>query len=328
MMEGMTPRDAGAHSTRWSGVRHPLSRFFPPPLPPGVPGDPGVFGPGSAAWRVTRQRVVLAGGPAALLLQVAHPLVAAGVAEHSDFVADPLRRLHGTLDAVLTITFGDTAQVRAAASEVARRHRVVQGTLPAATGPLPSGTPYRAADPDLTLWVLATLVWTSVTVTAGFVRPLPPAARDAYYRDMVRLGRYFGVPAAGLPEDYAALERYVRRQVRDVLAVGPAAALIARQVLRPQPPIVAAPVRPLPTVLAAGLLPPEVREAYSLPWRRRERLAFEAIRRLTRATVPVLPARARDWPHHAVAEQRVRAVTEARPRRRPSAWREGRPPGP
>ncbi|MDP9398691.1 MAG: oxygenase MpaB family protein, partial [Actinomycetota bacterium] len=84
------------------GVVASFRSLFPPAPAPGVPGDPGLFGPASTAWSVLRERVVLLGGPAALLLQVAHPLVAAGVAEHSDFRADPLHRLRATLDATLT----------------------------------------------------------------------------------------------------------------------------------------------------------------------------------------------------------------------------------
>src|SRR5262245_43190850 len=86
-----------------------------PPQPPGRPADPGLFGPGSVAWVVCRERVGIAGAQAALLLQLAHPLVAAGVAEHSSFRADTLGRLRGTLQATLTALFGDSAQARAVA---------------------------------------------------------------------------------------------------------------------------------------------------------------------------------------------------------------------
>jgi uncharacterized protein (DUF2236 family) len=284
----------------------PLRTFFPPPPPPGRPGDPGILGPGSAAWRVGRERVLLASGPAALLLQVAHPLVAEGVAAHSDFTADPLRRLQGTLDAVLTVTFGDGDQVRDAARHVGRRHRTVTGTLPVATGPLPAGTPYRAHDPDLALWVFATLVWTSVVVTDRFARPLPPAERDAYYRDMTQVAHRFGVPASVLPADWSGLERYVADRVRDVLTVGPTAARLAGQILAPDPPLLAGPARHLPALLAAGVLPPAVRDAYGLPWRRRERAAFRAARHVSRRVLPLLPPRLRYWPHYLVATARLR----------------------
>jgi uncharacterized protein (DUF2236 family) len=87
--------------------------------------------------------------------------------------------------------------------------------------------------------------------------------------------------------------------------VGPTATRLAAQILTPDPPLVAAPARPLPAILAAGVLPPAVRDAYGLPWRQRERLTFGAIRRATRGALPLLPARPRYWPHYLVAADRV-----------------------
>ncbi|WP_422391119.1 oxygenase MpaB family protein [Arthrobacter sp. N1] len=282
-----------------------LTRFFPGAPAPGLPGDAGLFGPDSTAWRVARERLIVAGGPAALLLQVAHPLVAEGVRAHSGFASDPLQRLRGTLDAVLTVTFGDHGQVRDAAREVAGKHRPVHGTLPDDAASMPAGTAYSAFDPGLALWVFSTLVWTAIEVTDGFLRPLGPGERTDYYRDMKQLGRVFGVPEALLPEDYPGLERYVDEQVRDVLDVGPTARLIAGQILAPEPPIVARPLRPVPSVLAAAVLPETLRQAYGLPWRRRERLAFAVIRRAARVVVPLLPDRLRHWPHYRVARDRM-----------------------
>jgi uncharacterized protein (DUF2236 family) len=283
----------------------PARAFFPPPPPPGEPGDPGILGPDSLAWRLLRERVLLAAGPAALLLQVAHPLVAAGVAAHSDFRTDPLRRLQGTLDAFLTVAFGDTAQVADAARHVGERHRRVHGTLPVSTGAIPAGTPYRAGDPDLGLWVWATLVWTSVEVADGFVGTLPAPEREAYYQEMTRVAQVFRVPDALLPDTYPGLEHYVSEKVRHVLTVGPTAALLADQILKPDPPILPLPARPVPALLAAGVLPARLRRAYGLPWRHRERVAFRAARGACRHAVPLLPARQRFSPHYVVAAERV-----------------------
>ena len=283
-----------------------LARFFPPAPAPGAAGDAGLFDPGSTVWRLARERLIMAGGPAALLLQVAHPLVGEGVRAHSDFATDPLRRLRGTLDAVLTVTFGDRAQVRAAAGHVARKHRPVTGTLPRPSASVPAGTPYSATDPGLALWVFATLVWTALQVTDRFLRPTSAEERDAYYRDMRQLAHLFGVTDAVLPEDYRGLERYVAEQLRGTLDAGPTARLIARRILAPDPPIIPGPLRPLPAILAAGILPARLREGYGLPWRRRERMMFAVLRRTSRLVVPLLPGRVRYWPHYRVARDRVR----------------------
>lgn len=288
-----------------------FDRFFPAAPAPGAPGDPGIFGPGSAAWRINRERAILAGGPAALLLQVAHPLVGEGVRAHSGFTGDPLQRLRGTLDAVLTVSFGDGAQVRSAVDSVARKHGPVRGSLPEPTRSLPAGTSYRANDPALSLWVFSTLVWSALEVTHALLRPVPPEERDAYYQDMTQMARLFNVTEDLLPEDYASLERYVDEQLGATLDVGSTARLIARQILDPEPPIVPRPLRPLASVLAAGVLPSALREAYALPWRRRDRAAFAVLRRASRVAAPWLPARVRYWPHYGVAADRA---SRGRPR--------------
>ncbi|GGC16247.1 oxygenase MpaB family protein [Cellulomonas carbonis] len=282
-----------------------LSRFFPDPPPPGRPGDPGLLGPDSAAWRVGRERALLLAGPAALLLQVAHPLVAAGVAAHSDFVDDPLRRLRGTLDAVLTVTFGDTEQVRGAAARVAGAHAPVRGRLPVRVGDVAAGTPYRAQDPTLARWVLTTLEWSAVRATEVFVRPLGPDERDAYHRDMGVLGVVLGVDARDLTTDWASVEELVTEHVASTLAVDGTARGLARDVLDPTPPVLPRGLRRLPALVAAGLLPPAVRIAYGLPWRRRERAAFAVLRLTVRAVLPFLPRPVRCWPHERVARRRV-----------------------
>jgi uncharacterized protein (DUF2236 family) len=67
----------------------------------------GFYGPDTMMWRINREAVLLGCGPAALLLQIAHPMVARGVAEHSNFESDPFRRLHGTINTTMALVFGD-----------------------------------------------------------------------------------------------------------------------------------------------------------------------------------------------------------------------------
>src|SRR5258705_740566 len=117
-------------------------------------GIGGLYGPTSEAWRLNREAMLLLGaGPRALLLQLAHPAVAAGVADHSDFRADPWRRLAGTLRSYLTIVYGSTAAARA---EIRRLNALHPGIV---------GRCYSARDSDLSLWVHATLVESIIAVS-------------------------------------------------------------------------------------------------------------------------------------------------------------------
>ena len=291
----------------WPGAY--LASLFPPEPAPGTPGDPGVFGPASEVWRIGRERVLILAGPAALLMQMAHPLVAAGVAEHSDFRVRPLHRLRTTLDATLTMTFGDREQAAEAAGRIRSRHRRVTGCTRDTVGAFPAGTAYRADDPQLALWVLATLVWTALEFYDGFVGPLPQERRARYQAEMSRIGRLLGVPQGLLPGSYAEFTDYMRWMDDAVLTVGPQARRLAVEILSASVPGVPRPLLhgagSLAGVLTAGLLPPRLRAGYGLRWDRWERLAFRAARRATRTALPALPPHVRYWPHYVSAHRRV-----------------------
>jgi len=294
-----------------------VASLFPPVLPAGVPGDAGVFGPDSEVWRIGRERALIAAGPAALLLQLSHPLVAAGVAEHSGFQTDPLHRLRATLDATLTVVFGDAQQARDAAARVRIRHRSVRGLTDDAVGRFPAGTGYRAGDPQLTLWVHSTLVWTALEFHDQFISRLTLARRGAYQAEMNRFARLFGVPEPLLPRSYGGFERYLRSMDEErVLEVGPQARSLATQLLDGGASELVWPLGgltgALASVLAAGLLPPRVREGYGLSWGWPERRAFSTARLMCRATLPALAPQARFWPHYRVARRRLRQATGTR----------------
>src|ERR671937_680596 len=157
-------------------------------------GDAGLFGPESLTWRVNREGVLLLGGGAALTLQVAHPLVAAGVAEHSNYREDPWGRLYRTLDLTTKIVFGSTKTAKEASDRIKRVHARVHGVTKEPGGRYPVGTPYDARDPELLMWVHATLVNTSLLVYTRYVGSLTIAEQQGYYEEQKVLGEQFGIP--------------------------------------------------------------------------------------------------------------------------------------
>jgi uncharacterized protein (DUF2236 family) len=263
-------------------------------------GDPGLFPDGSVARRVNAETALLLGGGRALLMQIAHPLVAAGVADHSGFRSDPFARLWRTLDATLTVSFGDTAQSRAAADEVAAVHRRVRGAR--------GDVAYDATDPALLLWVHATLVDSALVTYERFVRPLRAAAAERYHDDMKRQAVAFGVPPDILPVTLSDFRGYVASTIED-LTVSDEARRLAVDILRPVTPLVLAPASAIMRLVTAGLLPPPLRDAFALRWDERRQRAFDALARSGRALVPSLPAAIRYWPHARAARQNAGVST-------------------
>jgi uncharacterized protein (DUF2236 family) len=257
--------------------------------------------------------LLLGAGPRALLLQIAHPQVAAGVNDHSDFRADPWRRLAGTLRSYLTIVYGSTGAARAEIRRLNALHRGI-------TGP-----GYAARDPELSLWVHATLVDSTIAVADAWLEPLSRTRRAAYYEETRPIGRAFGVPDALLPADIEDFDRYVARMLAPdgPVRVSPIARALAAVILRP-PLAPLAPLLPLPTAAAravlervparlyswtlwpsVGLLPQSVRDDYGLPWGARERAVSAWLVAGFRAWRPLLPESFRQMPKALAADRRV-----------------------
>ncbi|MGH7918936.1 MAG: oxygenase MpaB family protein, partial [Candidatus Dormibacteraceae bacterium] len=242
------------------------------------------YGPGSMVWLVNKEVAVLLAGGRALLLQLANPGVAAGVDEHSDFRQHPLRRLWRTLDRTLQLAFGDPDALRLAARRINQAHREVRGAG------------YRASDPDLLLWVHATLIDSALTAYETFFRPLTAAEREAYYQESKPLGAMLGLPAGAYPPTYDDFSAWWEATLASpTLRIDKRARELAAVVLRP-------PVRMLPgwlwtplAILTAGLLPEQVRAGYGLAWRERDRRAYRVLVAAVRATRH-LPAPLREVP--------------------------------
>lgn len=230
-----------------------------------------------------------------MLLQVAHPLVAAGVTEHSDYRRDLWGRLLGTLRALYLIAFGTKAEAEEAGAAVQRVHARVRGRTRERLGPFPAGTPYSASDPELMLWVHATLVHSSLAVYERFVRPLTKGEEEGYYREMAVVARLFGTPADVIPPTVADFREYLRAQVAGpTIAVTAPARQVAEAIVEAALPVPMRLLVPAHRLSTAGLLPPRLREEYGLRWGPLHELALPVAARSVRlAAAPVLLAASR-----------------------------------
>ncbi|HXV03748.1 MAG TPA: oxygenase MpaB family protein [Gaiellaceae bacterium] len=258
----------------------------------------GYFAPESVIRRVgnTPLTPFLGGGPA-VLLQVAHPLVAAGVAQHSDFRRDLWRRLVRTLRALYLITYGTKAEAERAGEAVKSVHACVRGETDVQLGCFPPGTCYSASDPGLMLWVHATLVEASLRVYQRFARPLSREEQERYYREMAVVARLFGTPASVIPPSLAEFRDYFEAQIvgETISVTAPAREVAAAIIEAPLP----APMRvlvPAHRLATAGLLPPRLREEYGLRWSPLHELALPLAARSLRLTTPALIAASRFAP--------------------------------
>lgn len=254
----------------------------------------GVFGPTSAAWQLGSDVALFLGGGRAALLQLAHPMVAYAIDQHSQTRADVLGRFRRTFDNVFAMVFGELDRAFAAARRVHNIHTRIHGTIPDAVGGWAAGTAYHANDAGALRWVHATLVDTTLLVRERLDGPLPPALRDRYVIEMNRFAALFGIPRALWPASAAAHDAYMREMLAsDRIAVAPcaremAAFLIGRGGTARQPAIGRA-----GEAITHALLPPHLAAAFGLrgaPGIGAGLAAFRAIyRRLPRGTV-ALPA--------------------------------------
>lgn len=271
-----------------------------------APTDERFFSPDMMIWRVDREMALLLAGGRALLMQLAHPKVAAGVAQHSRFKEDPLGRLHRTMTTMWSIVFDETALARAALERVQSVHRKVQGTIPAAE-PLAAGTPYDALDIDLLLWVHATLIDSAMAAYDLFVKPLAADEKSRYYDDSKKLAGLFEIPATFVPRSLVEFNRYLDRMLSgDDIAVGPTARALAEEILYPRLWILR-PAGPLFRLITAGLLPEKLQQGYGIGWNERKGKIFQLIAKSVRRLLPLVPGSLRIVANARAAEKRRRS---------------------
>ena len=254
----------------------------------------------SITWRVNAERIVLLGWGRAILLQLAHPLVAAGVFDHSGFRGTPYAaasRLYHTVHAMLSLTFGDDVARERTLEGIRAIHRRVNGVLPEELGRYPSGTRYSAEDPALVLWVHATLLESVMLVYEQIAAPLTEAERDRYCAEAFPIAVALAAREDEVPRTWRDLRAYLDRMYSsDAIVVGSQGRALAHAVLSPSGGWLVAPATWINRVTTIGLLPATVREQYGMTWTPRHDRTLARLMSLLRLTRRVLPDVVALWP--------------------------------
>ena len=272
--------------------------------------DETYFGPDAVIRRVQGERAVALAGPRALLMQAAHPLAVAGLLAHSGALDDPYARLARTAEVMSTITFGPRDEADRVTGHVRAMHRTVRGRLPETVGPFAAGTPYRADDPELLMWILYTLVDSSALLYETYVGRLSRRDRAALWADYRVIGELFGLHASEMPDSVDDLEGYGRAMLDSGrLVVGDWARRRAREiVLQPPVPQLARPLLETVNFITVALLPETIRRQYRFaplpPAAVRRAMVQAGALYVRRGVLPLLPAQVRQVP----AARRARAA--------------------
>jgi uncharacterized protein (DUF2236 family) len=232
-------------------------------------------------------------------MQVAHPLIAAGVAQHSTFresAVAPLARLHGTVKAMLGLTFGSAEEQTRVINGIRSIHTRVHGTLGEPVGRYAAGTPYSAEDPALLLWVHATLIMTTIRVYELIVADLADRDRDDYCLQSAEIALALGADPAAVPRDWATILRYVQAMLADdTLAVGRDAHALADAILNSRTMRWSGPAGWAARRLTIGLLPTELRHQYGATWDARQQVRFMRLVGVLKHTRRWMPPSLAQW---------------------------------
>jgi uncharacterized protein (DUF2236 family) len=249
------------------------------------------LGPDSVSWRYGSDVRLYLVMLYPLLLQVAHPVISAGVQDFSDFEERPWQRLLASLDYVTVLIYGGPQ-----ATEAGRRLREMHKRF---RGVRPDGRPYSALEPSAYAWVHATLLDSYISGHAQFGRPMPPDARDRFVQEYRELGRLIGVRRSELPGSWNEFRAYLHSTIDRQLEPTESVTSVLRAVQDAKPPPL-----PIPGVIwrgvrlparralwlgGVGLLPAGLRGRLQIPWTRSDERQFQLLGRLARACTPVLP---------------------------------------
>jgi len=246
--------------------------------------------------RVHREFAVALSGPRALLMQAAHPVAFEGFFAHSGALDEPYERLRRTAEVMNTIGFGSRADADRATRRVRSMHGKIRGELERPAGRFPAGTPFAADDPELLLWVLATLVDSALVFYDTYVESMSEAERDAYWQDYRVVGGLFGLKDDEMPADISEFDAYMHAMLHgsDLHVTSAARELALQIVMRPPVGLRKRPVLEVVNFITVGLLPPGLRRQFGLSWDPLRALMLRGgAEYAQRVLVPLAPGRLR-----------------------------------
>ena len=257
----------------------------------------GYFAPDSMLRRVISETLVGLSAPRVLLTQAAHPVAFAGFFAHTGALDAPYERLNRTTLIMNTVAFGTRGAADRATQRVRAMHTRVRGELTEPAGRFPAGTPYGASDPELLLWILATLADGGATTYRGWVGPLGREELDRLWDDYRIVGMLFGLAPADMPRSWGEFAEYWDGMLDggDLFVTPQARELAIDIVLRAPVPAAARPALALVNQITVGSLPPQIRALYGFGWDplRAQALSLSrgAVRRAVRPLLPDVAAR-------------------------------------
>jgi uncharacterized protein (DUF2236 family) len=251
------------------------------------------------ARRVNAERILLLGWSRAILLQLAHPLVAAGVADHSQIragAAAAAARLRSTVRSMQSLVYGDEAAWTKSIAMIRAIHRRVHGELRMDVGPFPAGTPYSAEDPALLLWVHVTFIDSALLMFDTLVAPLTDEEKDQYCSEAVTTAVALGATDEDVPRTWSALRAYMAREYASGrITVGRDAQAIGEAVLFPPLSVVTGPAAWVNRLVTIGLLPEPIRAQYGYLWSDRRARQLDRVIRLLRTARRASPRPVAWW---------------------------------
>lgn len=270
-----------------------------------------LFSPASMYWRVNREWLIALAGPRALLLELAHPAVAAGVAQHSNYRGDPFGRLYRTLRIMTALSFGTEDESGDALAHFHQCHSRIRGAFSPSNGGCPAAElRYDARDPALQFWVLATLIDSVLCVYDRFVTPLTYADKCAYYDDCAQLARRLGIRADAIPPTFTAFNLYLGGMLTgNTLRVTDPARDVVGALFASSPRGWATRVFSFASI---GMLTPRLREEYGFAWSVKSERNLERLAALTRRVRPAVATRLAIHPKAYAMERRFNSTRAAR----------------